>query len=155
MEIRQVLLLKDLHHLIKVRMKHLSLKISDSLNLGNSSNENLFDSTNNMDDDYDVSANDMNCTSPFFGFPFQWVWNNQINISRFQANVYCSSSQIHVIQDFNVNTESENVSANMPQILEIESYFVCVYLCTIKYDDNSKLVMGICSGCDTNGDLIK
>jgi hypothetical protein len=98
-----------------------------------------------------VNDSEMVYPLPFFSFPFRWLWTNSLSILKFQANAYCSSSQIHVIQDFSISTESENET----QTVDLHNSFVCVYLCNLKFENNSKMVMGICSVCDTNGDLIK
>ena len=65
----------------------------------------------NINDDYDncpIQEYQSGRKSIFFGFPFIWIWKNIIGGVRFQANNIYASSQIHVIQDFDIISGIEN-----------------------------------------------
>ena len=84
----------------------------------------------------------------YFGFPFEWIWNNYFSCVRFQANKTLFTSKMHLIQDFNTRYD------NGVYILEKSDMFACVYLNNFEYSDGTRLLTSICSACATNGDLM-
>jgi hypothetical protein len=75
----------------------------------------------------------------FFGFPDPLLWLNNIEGVRFQANSFRSSSQIHVMQDFDLLTE------NKTEIAQLKPNYVCIYLINLRYSNSSRNVVSICS----------
>lgn len=74
----------------------------------------------------------------FVGFPDPLLWINAIDCVRFQGNSFKASSQIHVMQDFEIITINGHENAKM------NSNFVCVYLINLQYS-NEKKIVSICS----------
>ena len=87
----------------------------------------------------------------FFGFPDQLLWLNNIEGVRFQANTFRSSSQIHIMQDFNLFTENEI------EIAQLKPNYVCIYLINLRYSNSSRNVVSICSSkeCSSSSALNK
>jgi hypothetical protein len=85
----------------------------------------------------------------FFGFPDQVLWVNNLDGVRFQSNNYTASSQIHVLQDFDLVTQDET------QFVDFKSTFVCVYLVNFSFTDSTRQLVAICSSkeCSTASDL--
>jgi hypothetical protein len=69
----------------------------------------------------------------FVGFPDPLLWINAIDCVRFQGNSFRASSQIHVIQDFEIITINGHENA------KIINNFVCVYLINLQYSNKKKL----------------
>ena len=91
-----------------------------------------------------------NITSTFikeFEFPFSWIWNNIISGVKFTANSKYATSQIHIIQNFELDKST----------ILYDTSFVCVLLKLLKLSNQKKRVIAICSSfdCKSSRDLIR
>ena len=80
-----------------------------------------------------------------FEFPFSWIWNNIISGVKFTANSKYATSQIHIIQNFQLDKST----------ILYDTSFVCVFLKLLKLSNHKKRVIAICSSfdCKSSRDL--
>lgn len=97
----------------------------------------------NIDDD-----GPLNGSQNFFHFPYRWIWINPIMGVKYNANSIHSTSQIHIIQDFNL------ISYEKSEI-QYENNFCCVLLYVLIFEDQVKRLISVCSHprCQSSGDI--